>query len=437
MGGLKMDFTDLKNGTTKVVKDKFGRILLGPLNELVDESITDIVTTIGSFAIRSVLGKFQRSITFQIGTRYCDRWMEEALYGILYKYNDIQKSSNLEFANAYFEEDGSTLYYRLADGSHTLKYRNYDILLVVKTTVSLDARKANTRDYTIITYNLDPKFILDLERDMIINRNKFMKINTDSPTINVYQDGHEGDGSTYWEKGYPIHKRRIDSIYLPKDIKRLIFDTVNSFFASKEHYKRHGRAHNLKILLYGASGTGKDSIARCIASEYNRNIFYIKGGKGGRFIPNALESNETEVVSPLFIISDIDKYPFLINDTNVDLDNDETGKEDKMGYKQAFGAMINALDGITSGEDRIIIMTTNHIEKFSPVFLRPGRIDLLLEVPFVQPDVFRKYVYDFYNGSILPSDIKLKSNKLTIADLQFDQLFLKLTVSEFVKKHCE
>jgi chaperone BCS1 len=269
---------------------------------------------------------------------------------------------------------------------------------------------------------------------MIYQRNRLLGLRIDSPTINVYQDLHEGDGDTYWEKKDPIYKKRIKDIYIPRDTKLLIVNTINNFFASKKYYKDHGITHNLKILLYSPPACGKDSIARMIASEYNRNLYYVNGGKGGKFVPEAIQSNDSDVNYPLFLISDIDKYPFLITDTNVNLDEEDN--EDRITNKLLFGKMINALDGILSGEDRIIVMTTNYIEKFSPVFLRSGRINLLLEIGYVTSEVFRKYVYDFY-GEILPKNIKLNNDKLTIAELQFDVVFLKLSFDEFVKKYVE
>lgn len=775
------------------VKNKIGKTVLGPLNNLVDENITDISTTLGSFIVRSVRGKFQRSITFTIGINYADAWMEEALYGILYKYNNIKSSGRLELTNKRGLGDGSGMYYRLDDGTHNLKYRDYNILLCIQTNApaSMTGRISVQKMYTIITYDLSPEFVRYFEADMIAHRNSLVKIKADAPTVNVYQDLHESDGYTYWEKTQTISKRRLATIYLPDDVKRNIVNTINGFFASREYYKRHGIAHNLKILLYGPPGpqpvsiqiptpdglrrfgdimpgdyvfglngqptivedvrvykdldvyevtlddgrkilcgedhkwptiddegcfvdktvremldegltettklfsygnrmaerykfcipvgdevvfqkqdvpvdpwlvgalniphgfrqgkqlqvktsdatflkalckelnctyktidgydthqlfdtddnilesakvlkdvpellreytgeyaipekyifntrevrfgvlqglmdsydgttlwerkgtidyyarnetllnqmafitrslgfkaevsgttfdsgnykgkitifcgdrqrhlffrnstnafttmaskfmssgkvgnqrnsdcimsirkldytedmhclhvkdgrhlyqttdfavtcnTGKDSIAKMIASEWNRNLYYVTGGKDGKFIPNALVDSGDDVNYPLFLVSDIDKYPFLINEPDVDIEKDPGSKDEQMKYKQCFGSMINALDGILSGEGRIIVMTTNHIEKFSPTFTRPGRIDLKMEIGYVTPEVLRKYVKDFYNVD-LPENVKLKSNTLTIADMQFDVVFLKLTAEEFIKKH--
>lgn len=776
---------DLKKSVSGAVKDKMYKTVLGPFNELLDQNLTDITTTIGMFVVRSIRGKFQRSITFTVGINYSDRWMEEALYGILYKYNDIKKSSRLELTNKRGFSDGTGMYYQLDDGTHNLKYRDYNILLAIQTNSpsSITGRVSMQRIYTIITYDLSPEFVKLFEKDMIQHRNSLLQIKSDATTVNVYQDAHEGDGYTYWERTVTLNKRRLGTIYLPYETKKKIVDTVNEFFGSKKYYNEHGIAHNLKILLYGPPGpqpvsiqiptpngmrrfgdiqpgdyvfalngqptmvedvrvykdlnvyevefddgrrvlcgedhkwpiidedgsfieksvremmeegltdesehykfyipggdevefteqdipldpwivgalliphgfkqgkqlqvktsdmvflnklceelkcsyktidgfdthqlfdvddnilesekilkdvpellsnyasegaipeeyifntrevrfgiiqglmdaydgtsllknkgtieywaqnetllnqmafivrslgfkakvdgtrfgddrykgtitifcgdkqrhlffkhssnayttslatkfmpdeiigngrasdcivgiekhyytedmhclhvkdhrhlyqttdfavtcnTGKDSIAKMIASEWNRNMYYVTGGKSGNFIPNALIDNGDDVNYPLFLVSDVDKYPFLINEPDLDMDKDQSAnKEDQMRYKQLFGSMINALDGVLSGEGRIIVMTTNHIEKFSDTFLRPGRIDLKLEIGYVTPEVFRKYTWDFYQRE-LPKDIKLKNNKLTVADMQFDVVFLKLTADEFIKKH--
>lgn len=426
-----------KKATNKILqtmKNKMGKDVIEPLNNLMDQNVQDVTTTIGSFVVRSVRGKFQRSISFTIGSLYADRWMEEALYGILYKYNDIKKSSRLELTNKAGYNDGSGMYYRLDDGTHNLKYRNYDILLVIQThsSTSMSGRITGQRIYTIITYNLDPDFVKYFEKDMIANRNALLKIKSDAPTVSVFKDGHEGDGYTYWERVSTINKRRLDTIYLPYEQKKLIVDTINDFFTNKKSYIERGVDHNLKILLYGEPGSGKDTIARMIASEWNRNIYYVTGGKQGQFIPDAITDNSDDVISPLFIISDIDKYPYLINEPEInkeDKNNDEQSK-----HKQIFGNMINGLNGILSGQDRIIVMTTNHIEKFSDTFLRPGRVDLKMYITYVTPEVFRQYVRDFYHIN-LPNDIKFKENNITIAKMQFDSFLLKMTAEEFLNKY--
>lgn len=38
--------------------------------------------------------------------------------------------------------------------------------------------------------------------------------------------------------------------------------------------------------------------------------------------------------------------------------------------------MLNALDGVASSDGRIVIMTTNYIERLDAALIRPGRVDV-------------------------------------------------------------
>ena len=833
----------VKAGAQEYLKRKI-MVGVAPLDQLLDDTISDITTTIGSFVVRNIKGKLERSITFDTRHQVFSQWMEEALYGILYRYNDIKNSNRLALVNHDGTEDGSAMYYELDEGIHNLKYRKWNILLHIEfnsggSNITIrDRGYPRTKTYTLICFDLDPEFPKMFERDMIAYRNSLLKIKSDSPTVTVYRDYYEG--YVYWDKSSPINKRRMNTIYLPREKKELIVNTVNKFFSNKEYYRRHGIPHNLKILLYGPPGpqpvdtmiptpigmrrfgdlkegdyvfdrkgkptkilkvydegvqdlyevelidgrttkctaghlwdvvfdekaldlipdkntliqtlptgmlyeifekfkrigssrvaaylprnygirsfnesrysnikegddeyidpaleytialyaicgyrnedgtisfknipmrsiksvqigfefmnlktkyicasrysgfiedvsfylddenssiidplelfkdypeltnpdinervipdrfiyttdserlrmvramhdatyhcvyleenevegdaasyhnlknhlncfttnkklidqfvwlarslgyyqespvevtrlndycfswdplpkyyggyistqlgegilnhrydedewsevndntddarfkltyeltsvginrirklnekdhvmcilvdndehlymtndfivthnTGKDSIAKMIASEWNRNLYYVTGGKNGQSIPSAITSDSQAIMYPMFLISDIDKYPFLINEPEINIENNEA-KEEQLKYKQLFASMINALDGVMAADDRIIVMTTNHIEKFSNTFLRPGRVDLKLEIGYVTPDVFRKYVYDYY-GKVIPKDIELRSDKLTIAELQRDVVFMELSVDEFINKY--
>ncbi len=45
-----------------------------------------------------------------------------------------------------------------------------------------------------------------------------------------------------------------------------------------------------------------------------------------------------------------------------------------------FSGLLNAIDGVASSEERLVFMTTNHLARLDPALIRPGRVDLVLEL---------------------------------------------------------
>lgn len=48
------------------------------------------------------------------------------------------------------------------------------------------------------------------------------------------------------------------------------------------------------------------------------------------------------------------------------------------GANVTYSGLLNALDGVASAEERIILMTTNHIDRLDDALIRPGRVDMTL-----------------------------------------------------------
>lgn len=61
-----------------------------------------------------------------------------------------------------------------------------------------------------------------------------------------------------------------------------------------------------------------------------------------------------------------------------------------------FSGLLNALDGVASGEERIVFMTTNHLSRLDPALVRPGRVDLIQLLDDAQPNQARKLFARFY-----------------------------------------
>jgi chaperone BCS1 len=49
-----------------------------------------------------------------------------------------------------------------------------------------------------------------------------------------------------------------------------------------------------------------------------------------------------------------------------------------------LSGLLNVLDGVVDCPNRILVMTTNHPEKLDPALIRPGRIDKIIYLGYMQ-----------------------------------------------------
>ena len=79
--------------------------------------------------------------------------------------------------------------------------------------------------------------------------------------------------------------------------------------------------------------------------------------------------------------------------------------------------LLNCLDGLYTPENFIIIATTNRIEILDPALLRPGRFDLLIEIPKIDKEVITEFVNYFYPEEKIPDNYEIKSHT-TVSKMQ-------------------
>lgn len=62
-----------------------------------------------------------------------------------------------------------------------------------------------------------------------------------------------------------------------------------------------------------------------------------------------------------------------------------------------FSGFLNALDGVASSEERIVFMTTNHLDRLDAALIRPGRVDVLQMIDNASPSQARRLFCQFYS----------------------------------------
>ncbi|KAJ3107373.1 hypothetical protein HDU97_004255 [Phlyctochytrium planicorne] len=163
-----------------------------------------------------------------------------------------------------------------------------------------------------------------------------------------------------WKKSTMRTPRSLESITLKDGMMDELVDDLKSFMGAQEWYTSHGIPYRRGYILYGPPGTGKTSTIVALASKFDMNV--------------CLVSINVNDVSLLRCMSGLPPRSLLIFE---DIDQALESADDPLirTRKVTVSGLLNALDGISTPEGKIVFLTTNSIESLPAALLRPGRCD--------------------------------------------------------------
>ncbi|KAJ5561743.1 hypothetical protein N7535_003796 [Penicillium sp. DV-2018c] len=191
--------------------------------------------------------------------------------------------------------------------------------------------------------------------------------------------GHEGKTTIYnswgteWRPfGNPRRKRPLDSVVLHEGVKERVVADVEDFISSSSWYHDRGIPYRRGYLLYGPPGTGKSSFIQALAGELDYDIAILNLSERG-LTDDRLNHLLTIVPSRTLV---------LLEDVDAAFSNrrEQTDADGYRGANVTFSGLLNALDGVASAEERIIFLTTNHVERLDEALVRPGRVDMTVRL---------------------------------------------------------
>ena len=150
-----------------------------------------------------------------------------------------------------------------------------------------------------------------------------------------------------------------------------------------ETLRQAGINLNRGSLLYGDYGTGKTLCAMIAAGKAIANGWTFLYVDKPANILQAMKVARRYAPAVIFV-EDVDQF--------LEERNPKTNE------------IINELDGITSkGDEIMVIMTTNHVEKVHPALLRQGRMDLVLGFPRPDTKTVEALMRKYAGESLQPS----------------------------------
>ena len=191
--------------------------------------------------------------------------------------------------------------------------------------------------------------------------------------------------------------KRFDHLTLPEGVEDAVRQHLGAFLGGAEEHARIGRPWRTGILLHGPPGNGKTSLIQAMAHEFglgiavltNRTVTELKGG--------AMAEIFTQLPPG---------YVLVLEDVDTLGASREEGAE--AADRVTLGTLLNGLDGIYTPDGLVTVLTTNHPQRLDPALIRPGRVDLRVELPPPTPAMAAAMAGRWFpaSGSVLVEGVR-------------------------------
>ncbi|CAI9302293.1 unnamed protein product [Lactuca saligna] len=189
------------------------------------------------------------------------------------------------------------------------------------------------------------------------------------------------------------HPANFATLAMDTDVKENVMKDLDRFIERREYYRKVGKAWKRGYLLYGPPGTGKSSLIAAMANYLNFDIYDLEltDVRSNSELRKLLVSTANRSI---LVVEDIDCSVELHDRVTAEPPR-STRRNQGWGYhderKVTLSGFLNFIDGLWSscGDERIIIFTTNRKDKLDPALLRPGRMDIHINMSYCTPCGFR------------------------------------------------
>ncbi|PHH82943.1 hypothetical protein CDD82_4266 [Ophiocordyceps australis] len=233
-------------------------------------------------------------------------------------------------------------------------------------------------------------------------------------------------GETYWQRCMSRLNRPLSTVVLDHGIKQDLLHDVSDYLrpATRRWYSNRGIPYRRGYLLYGPPGTGKSSLSLALAGYFRVKIYIVSLSSGMANEENIMSLFNDLPTRCIVLLEDIDTAGLTHTRDGAaaviepppspappaaspNLTGPDAAPSSATAGRLSLSGLLNVLDGVASQEGRILIMTTNHIDKLDKALIRPGRVDMM--IPFGAADssmVFSMFraIYSPYENEVAPVD---------------------------------
>jgi hypothetical protein len=244
--------------------------------------------------------------------------------------------------------------------------------------------------------------------------------------------------------------RTFDTVFFEN--KNIFIQNLNFFLNNEKWYYDKGIPYHYGILLHGIPGCGKTSIIKAILHHTKRNAIVIPlnrvktcGELENIFFKSEINNKNIPTNKRVYIFEDIDCLCNIIKDRETNNENENKEKMNKISSEWDIlskiadisikksnkpddelnlSCILNLFDGILEMPGRMIILTTNYPEYIDKALLRPGRIDMNIELKKASKNIIIEILSSFYSISNNEVNDILKQNNIILEDYKYSPAYI-------------
>ncbi|GKT94173.1 LOW QUALITY PROTEIN: mitochondrial chaperone BCS1 [Colletotrichum tofieldiae] len=318
--------------------------------------------------------------------------------------DDEEESDDMSSTDGSLSEFGQKkkpLAYTPSFGSHSFWYRGH--LLLFKRSQNREQASylvvSEREEISLSCFGRNPWILKELLQEA---RAEYQK--KDSQKTMIYR-GSTRAGSTEptWQRCMARTSRPFSTVILNEKTKKELVDDVADYLSPGTLVCEPRHPLEARLPPYRPPGTGKSSLSLALAGFFKMRIYIVS--------LSSISANE-ENLATLFaelprrcvvLLEDIDTAGLTHTREDIGPTNTTEHKEgsgdmvpgqltpgnptNQPSGRLSLSGLLNILDGVASQEGRVLIMTTNHVEKLDKALIRPGRVDQIVKFTLADDEI--------------------------------------------------